>query len=475
MLRHRESHAESLYAVAFNQVDASLASTFATVGANRVTVYSIQPGSEAPPQKAGGGGSNASSSGKRGREEVNTACSLVTLQAYCDEDEGECFYCCAWGLQLQDAELSSSAATPSDGSGENVNCGEAPGDVSHASSDVRSVLAVGGTRGHIKVIDCCDGCVRAWLQGHCGAINELRFHPMHRALLLSCSADESCRLWHVGSRECLATFGGDGGHRDAVVSLDVRLDGSSFASCSIDGTVKVWPLETPAILQRIEASKCTNGGVGEPKGAGAGIMPAHAMPPAVVQIPTATYDRVHYEPASQLSYWIDCVRCIGDRRLLTRGSDGRAMLWEPSDVSEEVHGDSAVTHASRQAGKYANVKDAPNVLREFRIKDTAGIWYLRFHLDLPRRRMAIGNTCGEVLVWDLDGNMATSSASKIASVAPVASLKVGEPAVGKKAKQSKTAAQQNAITIRSTALSHDGRYVVSGCDDGSIVIWDLGA
>ena len=45
VLRHRESHAESLYAVAFNQVDASLASTFATVGANRVTVYSIQPGS----------------------------------------------------------------------------------------------------------------------------------------------------------------------------------------------------------------------------------------------------------------------------------------------------------------------------------------------------------------------------------------------------------------------------------------------
>ena len=80
------------------------------------------------------------------------------------------------------------------------------------------------------------------------------------------------------------------------------------------------------------------------------------------------------------------------------------------------------------------------MLREFRIKDTAGIWYLRFRLDLSRphgdwQHVRRGACVGP------DGNMATSSASKIASVAPVASLKVAEP-VGKKAKQSKTAAQQ---------------------------------
>ena len=32
LLRHRESHEEAIYAIAFNQIDASLADVFATVG-----------------------------------------------------------------------------------------------------------------------------------------------------------------------------------------------------------------------------------------------------------------------------------------------------------------------------------------------------------------------------------------------------------------------------------------------------------
>ena len=171
-----------------------------------------------------------------------------------------------------------------------------------------SLLAVGGVRGHIKVLDASNASVYALLQGHGGAINEMRFHPTQRRLLLSCSADESSRLWHVGTRECLAMFAGNGGHRDAVVSLDVRLDGSSFATGSIDGTVKVWQLDTAGIRRRIESANeqasdasellSDNGAAGEDAGTASksAKAPRARNTPAVVQTPSATYDRVHYEP-----------------------------------------------------------------------------------------------------------------------------------------------------------------------------------
>ena len=218
LIRHRESHQEAIYQVAFNDVDTSLTSTFATVGANRVTVYGLVEASAADEAAE----TVVETAGTKRGSDVVAPPTLKTLQAYCDEDEQECFYCCAWGVE--------EAAT---------------------SGELGSLLAVAGAQRHIKVLDCCTATVRCVLAGHGGAVNELRFHPTSHSLLLSASADESLRLWHVPTSLCLATYAGDAGHRDAVVSLDIRFDGAAFASGSIDGTVKVWPIHTEALLEQV--------------------------------------------------------------------------------------------------------------------------------------------------------------------------------------------------------------------------------
>jgi polycomb protein EED len=516
VLRHREAAEEAIYCIAFNQIDSSLGTTFATVGVNCATVYRIdEPAVE--DTVAGKGSSNTADAGKRARTAngaLMTQCTLTTLQAYSDKDEHECFYCCAWGI-------------------------EQPG-----AASAGCLLAVGGLMRQIRVIDCCAGGVRATLQGHGGAINELRFHPRESALLFSASADESLRMWHVGTRECLATFAGDVGHRDAVISLDVRLDGATFASGSIDGTVKIWPLTGAKLTERIAAANeraagettesGTKGRDEEAAPGGGAPTPAQAPAPGgaegeratchhfplMIQRPAATYERVHYEGTAQMSYWVDCVRYVGDL-LLTRGSDGRALLWHPQQTGESERCEPPASQSSSKADgspgggaaaqqRWHNVQ-RPTAAREFRIEGTAGIWYLRFQMDLRRRRLAMGNTRGEVVVWDLDAEpvapagsndvgagpgvgsegagAAASSCGNDGSASPQEAQTPRVPASfilrvpskqeirdlqqrsGKKSKHGKNPPAEESLTVRSTAMSPDGRHIVCGCDEGSIVVW----
>ena len=227
MLRRVEAHQKPIYQVAFNQVDESLSSVFATVGSNWVSIYSLNPEAGS----AEGADSNddpsegsrivakikSTKKGKRrrgGMREQLAEGVVSLLQSYVDDDSDERFYSCDWGVLESDGE---------------------PG----VPSDRTAFLAVAGEQRQIKVINCCTGKVHSVLQGHGAVIFEIRFHPTRPSLLLSGSADESVRLWHVLTRECVAVFSGAEGHRDAVLSLDIRLDGTLFASSGTDGCVKV--------------------------------------------------------------------------------------------------------------------------------------------------------------------------------------------------------------------------------------------
>jgi WD40 repeat protein len=120
------------------------------------------------------------------------------------------------------------------------------------------LLAVAGEKaairiihvGRMKSVACLQVCSFAftntipittapWLrrrvsQGHGRSINDLRFLPSDPNMLLSCSSDESCRLWNVVTLQLAVIFGGWHGHRSAVLSLDVHLLGRMFASCGMD-------------------------------------------------------------------------------------------------------------------------------------------------------------------------------------------------------------------------------------------------
>ena len=233
-----ESHRRPIYAIAWNLVDASLADTFASVGANRVSVYRLAlPEIAAADDPLVAAAAAPMKDGKRlGGQSGASPAECTLQQAYCDQDPDENFYCCAWGVR-----------------------------VGPDGATATSVLAVAGALFQIKLLDLCAGQVACVLRGHGGAVNELQFHPRERALLVSAAADESVRLWHVGVGQCLATFAGHSGHRDAVVSLDVRLDGRVLVTGAIDGAIKLWALDAPPLQRRIMAANEAAAADGRPR------------------------------------------------------------------------------------------------------------------------------------------------------------------------------------------------------------------
>ena len=163
--------------------------------------------------------------------------------------------------------------------------------------------------GHIKVIDCCDGCVRgsratAVLSMNCASfLCTVRFFSCWPTSRAGFGTSDHASAWRrseaTGGTEMPSSRWMCDWTAPPLLVLH-RRHGQGLA---------LGDSRHPTTYRGIKVHKWRRW---RTEGAGAGVMPAHAMPPAVVQIPTATYDRVHYEPASQLSYWIDCVRCIGD-------------------------------------------------------------------------------------------------------------------------------------------------------------------
>jgi WD40 repeat protein len=200
-----EPHRKPIYQVAFNQADASQADVFAVVGARWVSIYRM-PATESPPH-AETAGTAAEKNGRKRKDKAAAAMGrLEPLQTYADDDTEESFYCVVWG------------ADPSNGN---------------------AWLAVAGKRRQIRLIDCHRGVALRTMRGHGGAVHEVRFVPHAQAsLLLSASEDESVRLWCCSTAYCLAIFAGQQGHRDAVLSLDVRPDAAYLATAGVDGTVR---------------------------------------------------------------------------------------------------------------------------------------------------------------------------------------------------------------------------------------------
>ncbi|CAN7090614.1 unnamed protein product [Brassica rapa subsp. narinosa] len=72
-------------------------------------------------------------------------------------------------------------------------------------------------------------------RGHTGEILDLSWSD--NGYLLSCSVDESVRLWRVGCDECLGTFA----HNNFVTCVAFNpVDDNYFISGSIDGKVRIW-------------------------------------------------------------------------------------------------------------------------------------------------------------------------------------------------------------------------------------------
>ena len=178
---------------------------------------------------------------------------LMVRQVYCDVDEEEEFYTCAFGgkgfaegkssasnnkskpIYIGDNKRSNSKKrqrkNDEDGSGIHHDLSQRQGP---------PLLCVAGKRGIIKVIDTVLQSLVMTLVGHGDSVNDLKCSPANETLLLSASKDHSIRLWNLQYGHMIAIFAGHDGHRGEVLSLSWHYSGTKFASSAFDNTIKLW-------------------------------------------------------------------------------------------------------------------------------------------------------------------------------------------------------------------------------------------
>jgi WD40 repeat protein len=104
-----------------------------------------------------------------------------------------------------------------------------------AFSPSGQTIATGDTSGNICLWD-ATGIQKLFVGLHDNWVTGITFSPDGQAII-SCSEDETIKIWNAHTGECLKTFTG---HTGWIMGVDVSGDGRLLVSASIDHTVKVW-------------------------------------------------------------------------------------------------------------------------------------------------------------------------------------------------------------------------------------------
>lgn len=104
----------------------------------------------------------------------------------------------------------------------------------------KHLICIAGFGNIIKVADVLNSQFMFYLKGHGGWITCLKTHTMFKHILFSGASDATIRMWDLNKRRTLCIFGGIGGHRDQVLSIDVSLGGRYLVSSGHDCMIKIW-------------------------------------------------------------------------------------------------------------------------------------------------------------------------------------------------------------------------------------------
>eukprot|EP01083_Nonionella_stella_P055679 146764_1 len=289
-----ENHREKIYCVSFFEYGSdAINNVFATVSSNHATVYELN------------------------KQNGKISC----LQSYLDEAWDESYHCVTFAVDKKTS---------------------AP------------LLIIAGKLGVIKIIDCNTQKMKRSLLGHGYRINYLLNHPLDNNIIISCSDDQSLRIWNIETGHCLAIIAGHDGHRAAVLSCDVHQNGKWLVSCGQDQCIKIWNLMdmNTWIEQSYE-------------------LPMNHKT-KIIQFPVYSRHKIHSDHLDHVCWFNDFI--------LSKSTESVIKIWMPplDDFEKSI-----------------------KTIGELRYKDGNG-YFMRFGVDFVNNLVAIGDTKGKVYVFELD-------------------------------------------------------------------------
>jgi len=387
----------------------------ATCGGNHLTLYQIKSSSD----ESNVTNTNNSSHGTCNNENAD----FFVRQVYRDADEDEIFYSCLFagrcrhrGDQFEQIPSALHKKIHSTASNHHTNLNfQQNDDDDHCGPQL---CCVGGKRGVIKIIDTVQQSLIVSLIGHTDELYDLKRCPTNECIIISASNDETIRLWNLKYPSQIAIFAGHQGHREAVLSIDWHPLGEYFVSSGMDGSIKLWSVQTEKIKNAIKDS------FEPPKGSERDDTYFQTV---YHQLPFWATSKLHTD-------YVDSVAFVGDL-ILSKSTTNVISLLKPI-LPQEIHASSA---------SLSNINDKFIHLTDYPVPE-CGQWYIRFGLDKDCKLLAVGNCIGDLRVWEIGG------AKK--------PLFLGNPIC-------------NSV-VRMVTFSPDAKIMVAVCDDSSVWKYNVG-
>jgi WD40 repeat protein len=288
---------------------------------------------------------------------------------------------------------------------------------------------------------------RAVLAGHVGAVRSLATSPDGRRVASS-SDDASVRIWDLASGEELLCLRG---HTGPVHCVTFSADGQAVVSAGTDGTVRIWDIETGAQRQCLDEH---TGWVASVAASPDGRWIVSGLDDATVRVwatDTGQQRLCLHHPSR-----VAVVACSPDGRLVASGAEDHTVrLWDIESGSERGH----------LAGHKGPIRSLSFA--------TSG------------SMLASGADDGTLRVWNMpagDVRLTMEHGGPVNGVVFEADaralLSTGEnDTVGRW--DVRTGQRRGFLSLRSKmpmqtlALSPDGRWLLSGSDDGLVRMWDV--
>jgi WD40 repeat protein len=261
------------------------------------------------------------------------------------------------------------------------------------------------------------------LSDHSAAVEGVAYHP-DGTRFATCSDDGTIKLWDSAAGHELLTLSS---HAGPVFQIDYSPDGKRLASASLDGTAKVWDVQTGETLFTLSGHTDAVGDV--------------AFSPDGKYLATTSDDKTaKVWDAGQVRLtlsgyqgFVNYVTFSPDGNLLAAGGeDGTVKIWDVATLLAEAQAASADT-----AG------------RELVNLPSGGGSHNGSAFSPDGKLIATGTESGLVKVWDVEASTAATSGQELLTLrghtAPVAPI----------------------------AFSPDGTRLASGSFDGTAKVWDV--